>query len=123
MHYHKKEFSETINLMLNHSFSKPLLILRSKTTLLRAYFEQYLLDQSYFELLIAQTQAFEKFMRRNDFISATKKERFLNFILFIRRISIAHNKHTLDKSLYEKIQNTESVLLKFWLLEKLEEVL
>lgn len=120
--FHKKEFTRTIELILNHIFSKPLQILQSKTILLRAYFEQYLIDDSYYELLIAQTHAFEKFIRRNELISELKKERYLNFVLFIRKIVNGHWQNKLDNTLIEKLNNTNAVLLKFWLLEKLKEV-
>lgn len=123
LHYHKNEFSKTIDLILNHSFSKPLLILRSKTTLLRTYFEQYLKDNSYYDFLIAQTQAFEKFIRRNRYISDNKKESYLNFALIIRKITYQHNQKTLSKRLYNNIKSSKSVVLKFWLLQKLEEEL
>lgn len=121
--YHKKEYKKTLDLVLNHTFSKPLLILQSKIILLRTYFELYLSDDSYYDLVIAQTQSFEKFIRRNELISNTKKERFLNFVLFIRKIVNTHWYRQTDKSIYQKIEATESVLLKFWLLEKIKEAL
>ncbi|MFK7772987.1 MAG: hypothetical protein AB8F94_12650 [Saprospiraceae bacterium] len=119
--FHKKEFSKTIDLILNHTFSKPLLTLQSKTILLRAYFEQYLIDNSYYDLLIAQTQAFEKFIRRNELISEIKKDRYLNFALFTRKIVSAHWQNKLDQSVLEKL-NSNEVLLKFWLIEKIKEL-
>lgn len=121
--FHKKEFSKTIDLISNHKFSKQLQNLQSKTILLRAYFEQYLLDNSYYELLIAQTQAFEKFIRRNELISESKKERYLNFTLFMRRIVNGHWQGKLDRSLLELLKNADAVLLKFYLLKKLEEII
>lgn len=123
LYYHKKEYNKTLDYILTHTFSKPLLILQAKIILLRTYFELYLLDESYFDLVIAQTYSFEKFIRRNRLISKTKKERFINFVLFIRRIVNAHGQKELSKSIYQKIKSTESVLLKFWLLEKLKETL
>lgn len=123
LYYHKKEYTQTLDLILNYTFSKPLLILQSRIILLRTYFELYLIDDSYFELVIAQTHAFEKFIRRNQLISNTKKERFINFVLFIRRIVNAHLQKELSWSMYRKIESTESVLLKFWLLEKVKETL
>lgn len=120
MFYQKKDYAKTIDLILNHSFSKPLHILQSKTILLRAYFDQYLQDDSYYELLIAQANAFEKFIRRNDLISKVKKEGYLNFVLFARKIINGHWQNKLDRDLYEKLKNTEPVLLKFWLLEILD---
>ena len=118
--FHKKEFSKTIEIIVNHTFSKPLQILHSKTILLRAYFEQYLIDDSYYELLFTQTQAFEKFIRRNDLISELKKERYLNFVLFIRKIASGHWQNSLDKNLIKKLNDSNEVMLKFWLIEKIK---
>lgn len=123
MYYHKKEYSKAINILLNHNFSKPLQIIHSKTILLRAYFELYLVDNSFFDLLIAQSLSFEKFIRRNDTISTIRKESYLNFTLYIRKITNAHWQNNLNKKLFEKINNTESVMLRFWLLEMLKNLL
>ncbi|MFK8010384.1 MAG: hypothetical protein AB8H03_28780 [Saprospiraceae bacterium] len=123
MFFYKKEQTKTIDLILNHTFSKPLYILKSKSTLLRAFFELFLNDESYYELITAQIKAFEKFIRRNNLISIHRKESYLNFILFIQRITEAHWKNSLDQKIYDKLKNTNPVLLKSWLLEKIETVL
>ena len=101
-------------------FSSPLHILKSRTILLRTYFEQFILNASYYDLLITQTHSFEKFVRRNKLISNSKEELYLNFILFCRKIAYATMENTLDHSLLNKIKNTQKVLLKFWLIEKID---
>ena len=93
-------------------------ILHAKSILLRAYFELFLFDNSYFDLLSAQTIAFEKFVRRNAHISEPTKEVYLNFILFSRKIANAIFENSSNPNLYQTINNTKSLALKSWLLEK-----
>ena len=107
--------------MSSYTFSKPLYIIHSKTILLRSYFEQFLSDDSYYDLLIAQTNAFEKFIRRNDLISKNKKEYYLNFILFTRKVTNATFQDTLSQDLFDQIKYAESVILKDWLLKKISQ--
>lgn len=121
--FYKKEYNKTIDLLLNQTFANPLHILKSKSILLRTYFEQFLLDDSYFDLLILQSHAFEKFVRRNDAISRYKKESYLNFTLFIRKIVQAISENNLDISLFHKIKKTKAIILKPWLLEKIKATL
>ncbi len=121
--YQQKEYFKAIDLILNHTFSKPLKTLKAKTILLRSYYEQYLIDNSYFELVIAQANAFEKFIRRNELIAENTKDQYLKFILFYRKIVNAHWQKKLDDALLIKLKNTTSVILKFWLLEKLTQLL
>ncbi len=59
-------------LLINHPFNKPLQIIKAKSLLIRTYFEQFLQDGSYYELVIAQTYAFEKYIRRSKDISKEK---------------------------------------------------
>ena len=121
--FHKQQYRDTVSLLLNKKFSNPLYILKAKAILLRTYFEQFLIDESYYELLIAQTHAFEKFVRRNKTISANRKEIYTNFILFTRTIANAVLQKTVNVQLSNKIKNTKAVILKSWLLEKIKEAL
>ncbi len=121
--YHRKEYDQAIDLLLNYSFSKPLLVLQSKVILLRIHFEQYIIDRSYYDFLFSQVQSFEKYIRRNNFISNSKKEIFLNLVLIVRKILVDHSQNTLDIKLLRKIKSTKPLALKLWLLEKVEELI
>lgn len=123
LYFHRQEFEKTIDTILNHTFSNPLYILHSKAILLRTYFEQFLLDNSYYQLVLDQTYAFEKFVRRNELISASKKELYINFILFTRKIINDVLQNSLSITLYDTIKNTKSVMLKSWLLDKVNDKL
>lgn len=118
--FHEKKYIEVIDLLLNQNFSNSLHGLNSKTILLRTYFELFLLDDNYYDLVLAQTQAFEKFIRRENSISKVKKQMFLNFIRFTRKTTNAILQNAVDKKLYNSIQKTGPMVLKSWLIEKVE---
>lgn len=121
MYLGKKEYSKVIDSILNFNFSKPLQLITSKTILMRAYFELFTSDNSYYELFVSQTQSFEKFVRRDGVISDEKKEAYLNFILFSRKLANMYLQRSLNQEFYNKIEKTNAVILKSWLLEKIEE--
>ncbi len=121
LYFHKHELEKTIDTILNHSFTKPLYILHSKTILIRTYFEKFITDNSYYELVLDQTYAFEKFVRRNELISISKKDLYLNFILFTRKIINDILQNAISMTLYNTIKNHKSVILKSWLLDKVND--
>lgn len=117
--FYKKDYGKTIDLLLNHTFIKPLYLLNAKTILLRTYYEQFEGDQSYYDLLLDQCHAFERFVRRNSSISNTRKALYLNFIAFTRKIANAYLVESPKEELANQLRKTPSVALKSWLLEKL----
>ena len=121
--YKKKDYAKAIEIISNHTFSRPLRILNSKTILLRSYFGLYRNDSSYYDMLVAQVNAFEKFIRRGSTVADDTKEQYLRFVYFFRKIVNADWQNVLDMTLHEKIKNQEAVVLKFWLLETIDNIL
>ncbi len=115
----QEKYSLTIDLLINHPFDKPFQITNAKSLLIRTYFEQFLLDDSYFELLIAQTYAFEKYVRRHKEISKEKSNRRLNFIQFTRRLATGILEKDIPDGLIDTIK-LSSFSNKQWLLQKIE---
>lgn len=118
LNFAQEDYFLTIDLLINHPFDKPLQVINAKTLLIRAYFEQFLQDDSYFELLIAQTYAFEKYIRRNKEISKEKSSLRLNFIQFTRRLAIG----IIEKNIPDSLKNSMklgSYSSKQWLLKKI----
>lgn len=117
LNFAQEKYGLTIDLLINHSFQKPLQIIKAKALLLRTYFEQFLQDNSYYELVIAQTHAFEKYIRRNSNISDEKSTSHLNFIQFTRRLTLAILEKNIPNSLIESLELNPSSY-KNWLLQK-----
>lgn len=121
--FYKKDYPDTIALLINYSFTPTLYILKSKALLLRTYFEQFMLDDSYYDLLIAQTYAFEKFVRRNETIAPNKQTAYLNFILSTRNLAQSILQKNIDPRFLKKIQSHPTLILKSWLLQKTKDAL
>jgi len=118
--FHQNEFEETIKLILNYPFSKPLQIILSKTILIRTYVELFLQDDSYYELSIAQINTFEKYIRNNKIFSETVAKGYLNFARHTKKmVNLKIQKKDLSP-LEKKLQDTQDTRLKSWLLEKLK---
>ena len=118
LYFNEKKYSKSIDLINQYSFIKPLNIIKSKTILIRSFFELFLTDDSYYEVLLAQTFSFEKHIRRNKDISTEKADGFLNFIKFTRRVANGILDKNIPASLVEAIQLHMSLPYKDWLLQK-----
>jgi len=67
--------------------------------IVRASFENFLLDESYFSLLLAHLQSFESYVRRDTHYAVTKKTYFLSFIKIIRQLAEKMHKKNQLKTL------------------------
>lgn len=115
---HRKQYQRTIQLLQTYKFSEILLVLRSKGILLRACFELFSQDSTYYDVLIAQIEAFKKFIRRHQFISEPKKQTYLHFSSFTQKLATQYLKRELDQTLYHQIEVADSIVLKKWLLQQ-----
>lgn len=120
LHFRQNELEETIQILINHSFTKPLQIILSKTLLIRTYVELFLKDNTYFELSIAQINTFEKYIRNNTGLPERTMNGYLNFMKFTKKMIHLKGKNKETTGLITKVQLAENVRLKNWLLEKLE---
>ena len=72
--------------------------------------------------IAARLHTFEKFIRRNQYISSGKKEIYLNFIQFTRKLANQFLHQPISRHIMQEIQQCENLVLKGWLLEKAEEL-
>ena len=84
-HFERKEFDEAID-AARHSFSEPMDVLKSKIIQIKSWFELWQKNESYFDILIAQLDAFEKFIRRDKLIRANVKDATLKSISYTRKL-------------------------------------
>ena len=119
--FRQQKYLNAIDLLNSHSFEKPIHIIKSKSLLTRSFYEQFLKDTSYFELLIAQTYAFEKYIRRNSLFSAEKSRSYLNFIKYVRQLAISTLEKKIPENLLNSLESNSSVLCKQWLLQKIKQ--
>ena len=79
LYYSQGKQDQAIDLIINFGFTDDFYQLRAKTLMLRSIYERFLSDESFFNLLSAQSQAFEKFLRRNHTIGKKQYQRTSGF--------------------------------------------
>ena len=90
--------------------------LSAKQLLVRTYFElgEYLVLDSLID-------SFKIYLRRNKQISKTQKQEYLNFLSFVKNLTVLNprDRQKIQK-LNSRIEKASSVMPKKWLLEKIE---
>lgn len=118
--FHKEDYNDVIKLLQLHSTARPLVKSRVKLLSFRAYFELFIHDEIYLDLILSQIGAHEKFYRRNRFFSKTKIRANLNFLSFAKQLALARFNPLAIKGIREKIEAETIVNFKSWLMSKLE---
>ena len=126
LYFHQQAFSEVIEVLVNQKFNQLLHHLRSRSLQLRAFYELFQQDDSYYEFLISNTYAFEKFIRRNDKIAKSRAEGYLNLISYTRKLANIKIKWKMEpkvkENLRDGLRNEARFIAKKWMLEKVEEL-
>ena len=119
LYFHQKDYNKVIHALQLCKFKDIRNLLKSKCLLLRTYFDQFEDDNTYFEFLIDQTLAFEKYVRRVKVISKEKVQAYLNFIKYSRKIAQSRMSGKSVVPLKSQLLAQNRVSYKPWLLEKL----
>jgi hypothetical protein len=123
-HFHQGEFSVVIDLLSIHKFNQVIHELRSRSLQLRAYYELFQNNDSYYEFLISNTYAFEKYIRRNEKISDSKAEGYLNLISYTRKLTNIlikqERKENVKSDLNKALMAKQRFVAKKWILEKID---
>ena len=124
-YFHKEAFVDVIRLLGQHHFSNLLQNIGARVYGLRAYYELFLRDDSYLDLLFDKIHAFEKFIRRNENLSKEKQKAYLNFMIFLRSLTHERSIGTLNAAAQNIFKNRlikqEVTISRSWLLKKIEE--
>lgn len=101
--------------------------LRIRSLLLRIYYDYQLSKKNNADILLDHLDAFDKYIIRNQTISSNRSEGYHNLIKITRNlVRLKNNKkqHITEKiqAFKREIQQTENVVLRLWLLEKVEEL-
>jgi hypothetical protein len=116
LHFHQKRFEQVIALIHDVEYSDLVYALSAKQLLVRTYFElgEYLVLDSLID-------SFKIYLRRNKQISKTQKQEYLNFLSFVKNLTVLNprDRQKIQK-LSSRIEKASSVMPKKWLLEKIE---
>lgn len=120
LYFNQKKYEEAIDLLLSRDFQVVLYKIMTKTLLLKCYYSLFQKDSTYFELMIAQLDAFEKYIRREKSISENNQISFINLAKYLRRIVNRRIQHKNLAYLSAKIKKEKLLSNRSWLLEQLK---
>lgn len=122
--FQQEEYEEVISLLATLNLFNIRFELNIRTLLLRTYFQLFLINDSYYFLLINQCKAFEKLLQRDKTIDIAKKKgnkQFLKTVEEIANLILATQLTNQKKLDWQKtIQQFRYMPHKGWLLEILE---
>jgi len=118
LHFHQKKYQQVIGLIRDVEYSDVVYTLSAKQLLVRTYFELG-------EILALDSliDSFKIFLRRNKLISKSHKREYLNFLNFVKNLTIlsADDNRKMAK-LRARIETASSITPKKWLLEKIDDL-
>ena len=85
--YAKQQPKETIKLLQAVDFLNVYYQIQARVLMIKVYVEAFQKDREYYDLLVAQTNAFERFLRRNKKIAKGQKKALLNLAIWIKRLA------------------------------------
>lgn len=121
--FYKKDHAATIRLLRDFPFEDFNIVLMAKMLLIRCCFELFEEDVTYFNLFISYSKALEKFIKREKLLPGSKKKWYLNFGSALSKLARMKYHHKLDRLAKIKVKGeieANEMVLKQWLLEKLE---
>jgi len=107
VYFYQKKYSAIISNISDYSFSQPYII-KTKMLLLCSYFEEFINDNDYFQVLNSNINSFENYLKRNKDWTDKVKKPHLNFCKVLKKLA----------KFYAK--KTEQEEIKKWLLIELE---
>ncbi|MCB0566848.1 MAG: hypothetical protein KDD01_20970 [Phaeodactylibacter sp.] len=121
-HYFQGQHDKALQVLSGHRFSGPFLY-SSRMTAIRIIFEQFLMDRTYYDLLLSQCKAFEKFLRRDTSLSRDRNELHKNTSALIRKIATAIYRHEpvdeVKKWALAEMNSGQAFVLRNWLQNKM----
>ncbi len=119
LYFYKKEFNKVLELLQTVEYDDPSYNLNSKTILIATYYELGEIDS-----LSSLLASFEIYLRRKKEIPADRRHHYIQLIKFMRALVRIVPADTVSlQKLYTRISNTEGVVNKDWLLEKIDALL
>ena len=122
--FQQNDFSATISYLQDYDFTMALHQVRARSLMIRCSYEQFLEDENAYEFLLAQLEAFEKFLRRNREVASDRRDGYLNFIKILRRLSDFKSRGRLQPAarlqLQDMLAGTSNIMLKRWLTDKID---
>ena len=124
--YNKGEFKKAFELLYNHKFKSNSFGFRSRTLILKSFFDSFLVEKKV-KSLSANIDAFEMWIKRNRTLLDERKEDYFIVFKHLKRIVRVFDKPKMNiKDLEEAkndLEDEESFFLKPWLIERIKKLL
>ncbi len=120
LHIEKQEYLKATE-VLQYVFKEPQDTIKAKILAIRAWFELYWNDDSYYDLLLTQPDAFEKYIRRNEIVTPRLLEGVRKFIFYIRKLAMLKLDKQNTAAVKPLLEADSNVVLKGWLLGKINQ--
>ena len=122
--FYKKEYSQVMRLTSTLKFHDIMYEILAKVLSLKAYFELFNADDSYFDLISSYAISFEKFLKRNSQLGRKKIISITNFIKTVRKLTVLKYQKNKEYREWEKLGKELSeitVIERKWLASKINE--
>ncbi len=119
LYFYQNKYDEVLKLLQEVEYDDPSYNRNSKTILLATYYELQEMES-----LTSLLSSFEIYLRRNKAMPEDRKMPYLNLIKFMRSlVKISNTDEQALQKLKKKVEETEGVVNKEWLLEKIDDLL
>lgn len=121
--YYKKDYLEARKLLLNNSFRREPDKVRTKAMLVRILYEEYVMDDSVYPLLLSTLQAFRRFLLRNKKLPHFRIVPYLNFLKYTKELSRHHFNRRVNERIKTRLAEnvlSQKVSGRDWLIEKIQ---
>lgn len=118
--FDQKKSAETIDLINNIEFKNTYYQEQTKVLLLKSYFEEFVKNHSYLDVVISQSNSFERFVKRSKIISKSRAKNILNFIWAVKQMTLNFQKKEKLNKLKTKFKSMPNFVSKAWLMEKIK---
>ncbi len=119
LYFHQNQFNNALKLLHEVTFEDIGYSIKSRTLLLRVYYELDEIDPFY-----SLIDSFKIYLKRNKLLSESRKKIYLNFIKFIARLSrLPKGQNSRLLKIKKQIEGTSNTANGNWLLQKVNEKL
>ncbi|MGB1242987.1 MAG: hypothetical protein ACPG49_10730, partial [Chitinophagales bacterium] len=119
LYFHQNQFDNALKLLHEVTFEDIGYSIKSRTLLLRVYYELDEIDPFY-----SLIDSFKIYLKRNKLLSESRKKIYLNFIKFIARLSrLPKGQNSRLLKIKKQIEETSNTANGNWLLQKVNEKL
>ena len=123
--FYEQKFNEAVDLVEQHIFKHDLYKRSAKIHSIRCYFELFLKDHNYYDLLDNRCAAFKQYLYRDGLALKENREAMRNFCAFLGELVSERLKGNLDKEtkghFLDLLKNYKTIYSRSWLKDKIEQ--